>query len=94
MGFKSIRESFTSKVTLDRPRMTILVEYVNGPFKTLENTWTFHADPGAAERSVIEFFITYEFKSRMLGMLMGSMFEGAFRRFAEAFELRANIVYT
>ena len=41
----------------------------------------------------MEFFIAYEFKSRVLGMLMGAMFEAAFRRFAEAFERRADAVY-
>ena len=96
VGFKSIRESFTSRVTLDRAREVITAEYIDGPFKSLENRWTFKdvaADGAAAPRSTVEFYITYEFKSRMLGLLMGSMFEGAFRRFAEAFEKRADRVY-
>src|SRR5919205_2177756 len=41
VGYKAIRESFTSRVTLDRPRLRILVEYVEGPFSYLENRWTF-----------------------------------------------------
>ena len=93
VGYKAIRESFTSRVTLDRAHRTILVEYIDGPFKSLENRWTFRDDPETPGRSTIEFFITYEFKSRMLGLLMGSMFDGAFRRFAEAFEHRADQVY-
>jgi coenzyme Q-binding protein COQ10 len=103
VGYKAIRESFTSRVTLDREKMSILVEYIDGPFRALENRWVFRDDPsapalgaageGAAHRSAIEFFIKYEFKSRMFGMLMGSMFDAAFRRFAEAFEHRANEVY-
>ena len=93
VGYKAIRESFTSRVTLDRANLTILVEYIDGPFRSLENRWTFHDDPDTPGRSTIEFFITYEFRSRMLGLLMGSMFEGAFRKFAEAFEHRAADVY-
>jgi coenzyme Q-binding protein COQ10 len=90
VGYKAISETFTTRVTLDRPRMRILVEYVDGPFKFLENRWTFSPSPTG---SVVEFFINYEFKSFALGLLMGSVFDKAFRRFAEAFEQRANDVY-
>lgn len=96
VGYKAIRETFTSRITLDRPAMTIVVEYVEGPFRSLENRWTFAPEPPSSDkaRATVSFFITYEFKSRMLGMLMGSMFDGAFRRFAEAFEQRADRVYS
>ena len=67
VGYRAIRESFTSRVTLDRARMTILVEYIDGPFKALENRWTFRDVPERPGSSVIEFYIRYEFKSRMLG---------------------------
>lgn len=90
VGYKAIRETFTSRVTLDRPRMKILVEYVDGPFRHLENRWTFRPDPMGCE---VEFYITYEFRSRTLGLLMGAMFERAFRKFSEAFEQRADLVY-
>ena len=93
VGYKAIRESFTTRVTLDRVRKLILVEYIDGPFRALDNRWTFRDDPDTPGRSTIDFFIDYEFKSRMLGLLMGSMFDGAFRRFAEAFEHRADKVY-
>ena len=93
VGFKAIRETFTSRITLDKTSLLILVEYIEGPFRSLENRWSFKPDNGGAVASTIEFFITYEFRSRMLGMLMGSMFDTAFRRFAEAFELRADKVY-
>lgn len=92
VGYKAIRETFTSQITMNRPELKILVEYLEGPFRSLENRWTFEPDadgPG----STIGFFITYEFRSRTLGLLMGSMFDGAFRRFAEAFERRADRVY-
>ena len=90
VGYKAIQETFTSRVTLDRPRMKILVEYVDGPFRHLENRWTFRPDPLGCE---VEFYINYEFRSRTLGLLMGAMFERAFRKFSEAFEQRADLVY-
>lgn len=91
VAYKIIRETFTSRVTLDRPKLTIFVEYLSGPFKRMHNRWAFHADgENACE---VEFFITYEFKSRALAMLMGAMFDTAFRRFAVAFERRADAVY-
>ncbi len=90
VGFKAIRETFTSRVTLDPGRLRILVEYVDGPFRHLENRWTFRPSEGGCE---VEFFITYEFRSFALGMLMGTMFDRAFRKFSEAFERRADEVY-
>ena len=91
VAYKLIRETFVSRVTLDRPNMRIKVEYLDGPFSTLDNRWSF--TPLAEHACEVEFFIVYEFKSRVLGMLMGAMFEAAFRRFAEAFERRADAVY-
>ncbi len=91
VSFKLVRESFRSRVTLDRPKLQILVEYLQGPFSHMQNRWTFKP---AGERSCdVEFFIDYEFRSRTLGLLMGGMFEMAFRRFAAAFEARADQVY-
>jgi coenzyme Q-binding protein COQ10 len=91
VAYKLIRETFTSRVTLDHPNLQILVEYLEGPFSQLENRWTFHP---LGERSCeVEFFISYQFKSRALGLLMGTMFDAAFRRFAAAFERRADRVY-
>ena len=90
-AYKLISERFTSRVTLDRPNLRILVEYLDGPFSRLENRWTFR--PAGEGSCDVEFFISYEFKSRMLALLMGSMFDLAFRRFAAAFERRADVVY-
>jgi coenzyme Q-binding protein COQ10 len=90
VGYKAIKESFTSRVTLDRTRLRILVEYVDGPFKYLENRWAFKPTPQGSE---VEFYINYEFRSFALGLLMGSVFDKAFRRFAEAFEERADEIY-
>jgi coenzyme Q-binding protein COQ10 len=92
VAYKLVREKFASRVTLDRPNLQILVEYIEGPFSHLENRWTFHA---VGERVCeVEFFISYEFRSRTLGLLMGSMFDLAFRRFAHAFEQRADRIYS
>lgn len=99
VAYKLIRESFTSRVTLDRKQRAILVEYLNGPFSRMENRWAFHpleggtgATPGGTACE-IEFFISYEFRSRTLGLLMGAVFDVAFRRFASAFERRADAVF-
>src|SRR5436305_10830181 len=91
VSFKLVRESFTSKVTLDRPNLKILVEYLEGPFSKLENRWSF--EPRSENACDVGFYISYEFKSRMLAMLMGAMFDAAFQRFAAAFEKRADAVY-
>jgi coenzyme Q-binding protein COQ10 len=91
VAYKVVRETFTTRVTLDRPNLQILVEYLNGPFSRMENRWDFH--PVAERACEVEFFISYEFKSRVFAMLMGAMFDVAFRRFAEAFERRADKVY-
>lgn len=89
-GYKAIRERFTSRVTLDRGQNNILVTYLDGPFSRLENIWTFvPVDRGCD----VDFFIDYEFKSFVLQMLMGAMFDQAFRKFTDAFEARARQVY-
>lgn len=91
VAYKLVRETFTSRATLDRPNLQILVEYLKGPFSRMENRWAFH--PLGERLCEVEFFIAYEFRSRMLGMLMGAMFDITFRRFARAFEQRADRIY-
>jgi coenzyme Q-binding protein COQ10 len=91
VAYKVLRETFTSRVTLERPRLEILVEYLDGPFRSLENRWSFK--PLGEHASEVEFYIAYEFRSRALGLVMGAVFEAAFRKFAEAFEHRADEVY-
>jgi coenzyme Q-binding protein COQ10 len=91
VGYKLVRESFTSKVTLDRPALEVRADYLDGPFRALENSWTFEPLPdGGCE---VSFCIRYEFKSRALALLMGAMFDRVFRTFADAFEKRADQVY-
>jgi coenzyme Q-binding protein COQ10 len=91
VAYKLIRQTFTSRVTLDKPKLAILVEYLDGPFSRMQNRWTFVST--GDETSEVEFYINYEFRSRAFAMLMGAMFDTAFRRFAAAFEKRADQVY-
>jgi coenzyme Q-binding protein COQ10 len=90
VGYKAIRETFTTRVTLDRTQLRIVVEYLEGPFSYLENRWTFEAEGAGC---TVAFLIDYEFKSFTLGMLMGAMFDRAFRKFTDAFETRADAIY-
>ena len=91
VAYKMIRQSYTSRATLDKPKLTILVEYLDGPFKRMQNRWAFH--PAGEAACDVEFFIDYEFRSRTLAMLMGAVFDTVFRRMAAAFEKRADEVY-
>jgi coenzyme Q-binding protein COQ10 len=91
VAYKMIRETFVTQVTLDRPRLQIHVKYLEGPFSHLENRWSFR--PLGEQACEVEFFISYEFRSRALGFVMGAVFDAAFRRFAEAFERRADVVF-
>lgn len=92
VGYKMIKETFTTQVFLNAEQHRIDVSYIDGPFRYLENRWVFK--PQEDQKSCeIEFFIDYEFRSRMLGVLMGSMFDIAFRKFTEAFERRADKIY-
>src|SRR2546429_3190564 len=91
VSFKLVRESFTSEVVLDRPNLKIAARYLKGPFSSLENRWIF--EPKSESECDVSFFLAYEFKSRMLALLMGAMFDAAFARFAAAFEKRADQVY-
>jgi coenzyme Q-binding protein COQ10 len=91
VAYKLVRETFTSKVTLDRPKLEIMVAYLEGPFQKMNNRWNFR--PLTDKTCEVEFFIAYEFRSRTFGLLMGAMFDAAFRRFSAAFERRADEVY-
>ncbi len=98
VAYKLFRETFTSRVTLmpfsggeGNSEGEILVEYLDGPFRHLENRWSFkELEEG---RSEVGFFIDYEFKNRTLGAVMGVMFDRAFRKFSTAFEARADEIY-
>ena len=91
VAYKLISERFASRVLLDEGNLRIKVEYLTGPFRHLENRWSF--EPLSDTRCEIHFYLEYQFRSRMFEMLMGAVFDKAFRRFAEAFEARADVVY-
>ena len=93
VGYGSINETFTSRATLDPAALTILVEYLHGPFRHLQNRWRFVDVAGRPGEAEVHFYIDYEFKSRLLGMMMGAVFDKAFRKLASAFEDRADKVY-
>lgn len=90
VGYKAIRETITSRVTVDRAAMTVAADLVRGPFTELTNRWAFTPAPGGCD---VRFAIAYEFKSLLLQMVVGAVFEQAFRRCTDAFEARARHVY-
>lgn len=90
VGYKQIAESFTTTVQLRPQTLGIDAAYLDGPFKRLENRWRFVDVSGGSD---IDFYISYEFKSALLGIVVGAAFDQAFRKFSEAFESRARAVY-
>jgi coenzyme Q-binding protein COQ10 len=90
VGYRAIREAFTTRVTLRPAEPAILVEYLDGPFSHLENQWRFLAAPGGCD---VDFFIDYQFRSTMLALVVGAAFDKAVRHYTEAFETRARALY-
>ena len=89
VGFKGLRETFTSKVEKVRPT-TIHVDYLDGPLKYLRNDWSFRPEGAGCQ---VDFSVDFEFKSRMFEMLAGQMFGTALRKMIGAFETRAAALY-
>jgi len=89
VGFKGLRETFTSRVRKQRPD-TITVEYIEGPLKFLRNDWRFKAEPGGC---AVDFTVDFAFKNRVFEMLAGQVFGAALRRMIGAFETRAAQLY-
>lgn len=88
--FKVFRERFSSKVTL-HPYEQIDVEYIQGPFRYLNNHWHFiEAEDGGC---IIDFYVDFEFKSRVLQKMIGLLFNEAVSRMVGAFEARARQLY-
>lgn len=90
VGYRAIRESFTSRVTLRPGKHEIIVAYLDGPFSHMHNRWSFR---DVAKGSEVHFFIDYAFASRMLALVMGAVFDKAVRKYSEAFEERARVLY-
>ncbi len=89
IGFGPFRESFTSRVELDRPQQ-IQVKYENGPFRYLNNQWTFESNPKGC---TVKFYVDFEFKSRVLQAAIGVVFNNAVKLMVNAFLKRAREVY-
>ncbi len=89
VGFKMLRETFTSRVTLARPDH-VHVDYVDGPLKFLKNDWRFTPD---GQRTIVDFSVDFEFRSRIFESLAGAVFGEALRRMVSAFEQRAADLY-
>lgn len=95
IGFKMIRERFTSRVTLDPEAGRIDVAFADGPFKYLRNHWVFEPTPqeGGRVATTIDFDVDFEFRSRLLETLIQPLFTEAVRRMVAAFESRARQLY-
>jgi coenzyme Q-binding protein COQ10 len=91
IGFKMVREKFTSRVTLDRNKRAIDVVYIEGPFRHLKNRWTF--SPAPLGQCQVDFHLEFEFNSAVLQKLIGVLFHEAVRRMVAAFEARAHALY-
>jgi coenzyme Q-binding protein COQ10 len=89
VGFRSLRERFTSKVVKARPHM-INVEYLDGPLKFLRNEWQFESVPGGC---TVDFAVEFAFKNRVFEAIAGQMFDAALRKMINAFETRAAVLY-
>jgi coenzyme Q-binding protein COQ10 len=89
IGFKLFRESFRSEVQLEPPH-DIHVQYMNGPFRYLNNHWKFVPHPQGTQ---VEFFVDFEFRSRLLQAVIGTVFNEAVRLMVRAFERRAMQLY-
>jgi coenzyme Q-binding protein COQ10 len=90
IGFKLVRERFTSRVTLAEDKSRIDVAYTNGPFRYLDNHWIFNNQQAGSE---IDFFVDFEFRNQMLQGLVGLVFNEAVQRMVSAFESRAYDLY-
>jgi coenzyme Q-binding protein COQ10 len=91
VGYRLIRESFTTEVILDKTSHSIFVTYLDGPFAHLENRWRFA--PVTTDTSEIDFYIAYSFRSTLFERLIGGLFDKAVRKYTEAFETRADEIY-
>ena len=96
IGFRMIRERFTSRVTL-MPPGRIDVTYTEGPFRYLNNHWIFDPVPPSEKHphgsTMLDFYVDFEFRSKLLQSLIGVLFNEAVRRMVAAFEARAKQLY-
>ncbi len=93
IGYKVVRERFTSNVTLDPANFRIDVSYAEGPFKYLNNHWIFRPVPEAPGQAELDFYVDFEFHNRMLQKIIETLFNEAVKRMVSAFESRAKALY-
>ena len=91
IGFKIYKEIYSSRIYLDNINNKILVEYKDGPFEHLENSWVFNKNNNGCK---VEFMVDFKFKSIFLQTIMETLFSEAVRRMVKAFENRANQLYS
>lgn len=89
VAFKVFRERFRSRVDIE-PHEVIHVKYIDGPFRHLNNHWRFEEAEGGC---VVDFYVDFEFRSRILQRMIGLLFEEAVRRMVAAFHARAVDLY-
>lgn len=90
VGFKALRETFTSRVVKQRPN-EVHVDYIDGPLKYLHNDWLFR--PDGAGGCLVDFSVDFAFRNRLFEALAGQMFDAALRKMIGAFEARAEALY-
>ena len=90
VGFKSLRETFSSRV-VKSPKTSIIVDYLDGPMKHLHNAWTFEDVEGGG--SIVDFTVDFSFRNRVFEALAGQFFDSALRKMTTAFIERADALY-
>lgn len=90
VGFKGLRETFTSRVRKVRPE-SVHVDYLDGPLKHLSNDWAFRSDGKGGV--LVDFEVDFAFKNRLFEAIAGQMFDIALRKMIGAFEERAAKLY-
>ena len=90
VGFKSLRETFSSRVIKDKNR-SIVVDYLDGPMKHLQNNWRFEEAPDGG--SIVDFTVDFSFRNRVFEALAGQFFDSALRKMTSAFIERADVLY-
>ncbi|MDZ7711992.1 MAG: type II toxin-antitoxin system RatA family toxin [Rhodovibrio sp.] len=86
VGVRGLRESFTSRVQLDRENRCIAFRYLDGPLSNLAGTWTFTPVDGG---TYVRFHVTFSFRGRRLNMLASKLFDAVSKRMMDAFVVRA-----
>ncbi|MEW4466996.1 type II toxin-antitoxin system RatA family toxin [Parasphingorhabdus sp. JC815] len=91
VGFKGLREQFTSRVIKNPEKRTIMVDYLDGPLKQLHNEWIFREREGGG--SYVDFYVEFTFKNRVFEKIAGQMFAKALHKMTSAFVDRADDIY-